>query len=83
MIHIRKAESKDHDSIWQIIHQVIAGGDTFVFAPDSSRTEMLDFWCGQDKHSYVAEIENNIVGTFIIKDNLPGLGSHVANAAYI
>ena len=83
MIHIRKIESKDHDSIWQIIHQVIAGGDTYVFAPDSSRTEMLDFWCGQDKHCYVAEIENIIVGTFIIKDNFPGLGSHVANAAFM
>ncbi len=62
MIHIRKAESKDHDSIWQIIHQVIAGGDTFVFAPDSSRTEMLDFWCGQDKHCYCQTYVNNQSG---------------------
>ena len=83
MIHIRKAKSKDHDSIWQIIQEVISKGDTYVFAPDSSRKEMLDYWCSQDKHCYVAEIENSIVGTFIIKDNFPGLGSHVANAAYM
>ncbi len=83
MIHIRNAGPRDHDSIWQIIHEVISKGDTYVFAPDSSRTEMLDFWCGQDKHCYVAEIQNIIVGTFIIKDNFPGLGSHVANAAYM
>ena len=83
MIQIRKAESKDQDSIWQILHQVIAGGDSYVFAPESSREVMLDYWCGADKHTYVAEIENAIVGTFIIKDNFPDLGSHVANASYM
>jgi L-amino acid N-acyltransferase YncA len=83
MIHIRNAGPRDYDSIWQIIHKVISNGDTYVFAPDSSRKEMLDYWCGHDKHIYVAEIENNIAGTFIIKDNFPGLGSHVANASYM
>lgn len=51
MIVIRRAEPKDQDSIWQIIHQVIAGGDTYVFAPDSSRVDMLDYCCGADKQS--------------------------------
>jgi len=83
MIHIRKAEPEDYDSIWQIIQEVIAGGDTCVFDPDSSREEMLQYWCSQDKHCYVAIIENIIVGTFFIKDNFPGLGSHVANASYM
>jgi ribosomal protein S18 acetylase RimI-like enzyme len=44
---------------------------------------MLDYWCGNDKHTYVAEINHEVVGTFIIKDNFPGLGSHVANASYM
>jgi ribosomal protein S18 acetylase RimI-like enzyme len=44
---------------------------------------MLDYWCGADKHTYVAEKEDAIVGTFIIKDNFPDLGSHVANASYM
>lgn len=83
MIRIRKAELKDQDSIWHIIQQVLAGGDTYVFAPDSSRETMLDYWCGADKHTYVAEIEKEILGTFIIKDNFPDLGSHVANASFM
>jgi ribosomal protein S18 acetylase RimI-like enzyme len=82
-IQIRKAEERDFDSIWNIIEQVIAGGDTYVFAPDSDRTTMLDYWCGNDKHTYVAEINHEVAGTFIIKDNFPGLGSHVANASYM
>ena len=83
MIRIRKAETEDQDSIWQIIQQVIAGGDTYVFAPDTGRNKMLEYWCGPDKHTYVAETENHIVGTFFIKDNFPDLGSHVANASYM
>ena len=82
-IQIRKAELSDYDAIWNIIEQVIAGGDTYVFAPDSDRTTMLDYWCGSDKQTYLAEIEHEVVGTFIIKDNFPGLGSHVANASYM
>jgi len=57
MIHIRNAGPRDYDSIWQIIHEVSSKGDTYVFDPDSSRKEMLDYWCGNDKHCYVAEIE--------------------------
>ena len=83
MIQIRKAVTKDHHSIWKIIHKVISEGDTYVFDPDSSREEMLHYWCGTDKYCYVAEMANEIVGTFIIKDNFPGLGSHVANASYM
>jgi ribosomal protein S18 acetylase RimI-like enzyme len=44
---------------------------------------MLSYWYGKDKHSFEASIDTLIVGTFIIKDNFPGLGSHVANALYM
>ncbi len=83
MIQIRKASIADHDVIWDIIRDVIATGDTYVFAPDSSKEKMLAYWCSQDKHVYVAIHNDKIVGTFFIKDNQPDLGSHVANAAYM
>jgi ribosomal protein S18 acetylase RimI-like enzyme len=83
MIEIRKAQSQDQDQIWEIIRQVIAEGDTYVFSPDSSKEKMLAYWFGQDKHTYVATIDSKIVGTFLIKDNQPDLGSHIANAAYM
>lgn len=44
---------------------------------------MLEYWCGNDKHTYVATLESHVVGTFIIKDNQPDLGSHIANASYM
>jgi ribosomal protein S18 acetylase RimI-like enzyme len=82
-LEIRPAETRDHYAIWSIIRQVIAAGDTYVFPPDSSREEMLGYWCGESKHCYVATLDDRVVGTFIIMDNQPGLGSHVANASFM
>jgi len=83
MIEIRKALPSDYDRIWEIIQEVIATGDTYVFDPGSSKEKMLEYWCGQDKHTYIALRNSKIVGTFVIKDNQPGLGSHIANASYM
>src|SRR5215216_7389136 len=83
MIEIRKATLADQDKIWDIIRQVIAEGDTYVFSPNSPKEKMLAYWCGQDKHTYIATINSKVVGTFVIKDNQPDLGSHIANASYM
>lgn len=83
MIEIRIATSSDNDAIWSIIQPVIASGDTYVFDPASTKEQMLAYWCGHDKHTYVAVLGNDIVGTFMMKDNQPGLGSHIANAGYM
>ena len=83
MIEIRNAIPDDYGKIWAIIKEVIATGDTYVFDPSSSKEDMLAYWCGADKHTYIALLDSQIVGTFIIKDNQPGLGSHVANASFM
>lgn len=83
MVEIRKAVPGDYDQIWEIIRQVIAAADTYVFYPDSSREKMLEFWCGTGRHTYVALLDGEIAGTFLIKDNQPDLGSHIANGAYM
>jgi L-amino acid N-acyltransferase YncA len=83
MIEIRKATSADHDSIWEIIRQVISTGDTYVFDPNSSREKMLAFWYGNDRYTYVAVLDGKIAGSFVLKDNQPDLGSHIANGAYM
>lgn len=83
MLSIRTVSDKDKPAVWQIIKAVIAGGDTYVFAPDSSEDEMLACWLSPEKHTYVAELDGKIFATFWLKANQPGLGSHVANAAYM
>ena len=84
MILIRKYEEKDKDQIWKIIEYVISKGDSYTYAPDSSREFALEDWCSPDKHTFVAADENGkILGTFYIKANQNGLGSHIANGSYM
>ena len=83
MIDIRTATGTDADEIWNIIKEVIATGDTYVFDPTSSKEKMLAYWLAQGNHTFVALFNGEVVGTFLIRDNQPDLGSHIANAAYM
>jgi len=73
----------DHDAIWEIIHKVLQSGDTYIFAPSSSKEKMLAIWCAPNKHTYVALADGEIAGTFVISDNQMDLGSHIANGSYM
>lgn len=83
MLAMRKATSKDAEAIWKILKEVISRGDSFVFDPDSPKEKMMAYWMESEKHTYVAVLDNSIVGSFFIKTNQPGLGSHIANAGYM
>ena len=83
MIQIRQAIPADHDAIWDIIQEIILTGDTYVFAPDSSKEKMLNIWLGEGRHTYVATIEGIVAGTLVLKDNQMDLGSHIANGSYM
>lgn len=83
MLEIRKAAEKDKPQVWKIIKAVVSTGDTYVYAPDSPKEKMIDYWFSADKKTYVALDGNEIVGTFYLKDNQPDLGSHIVNAGYM
>lgn len=80
---IRKATQKDIDAVWNIFHEVVKEGNTYVFDPKTTQEEMLKIWFGDKVNTYVADSEGEIVGTFIIKANQPALGAHVANASFM
>lgn len=82
MLQIRKAESDDREDVWSILKSIIEKGDAYAFSPNTSKEEMLTWWFASEKHTYVATDGEKVAGTFVIKDNQPGLGSHIANAAY-
>ena len=82
-LQIRRATGKDREAIWQIFHAVVARGDTYVFDPNISRGQALAYWFSPNTRCYVAISNQKIVGTYILKANQPGLGSHVANAGFM
>jgi L-amino acid N-acyltransferase YncA len=82
-IHVRRAVPDDWPAIWSIFSAVVGAGDTYTFAPDTSEAEARRLWIGDGFITCVAEREGDIVGTYLVKPNQPGLGAHVANAGYM
>jgi len=83
MITIRTARGPDFDSIWRIFREVVERGDTYVYDPSTTKEEARSIWMADGNSTYVALIDGRIIGTYILKRNQPGLGSHVANAGYM
>jgi ribosomal protein S18 acetylase RimI-like enzyme len=48
-----------------------------------SQRDALGYWFQAGTWTYVAESKGSVVGTYILRANQPGLGSHVANAAFM
>ena len=80
---IRNATTHDHDANWKIFHAVVAPGDTWFFEPATGRDDALAYWFAPANRCFVAEREGTVVGTYILKSNHAGLGSHVANAGFM
>lgn len=84
MPHIRPFAEADWPSLWPLLHDTFASGDTYAFDPRSSEAEILQAWTRTPMATFVAcGNDGRIVGTYFIKPNQPGLGSHVCNCGYI
>lgn len=80
---IRAAAQADRAAIWKIFHEVVAAGDTYAIDPEMSREDALAYWFSADTRTYVADSTVGVVGTYILRRNQSGGGSHVANAAFM
>jgi GNAT superfamily N-acetyltransferase len=80
---IRSATASDWPAIWKIFRSVVQPGDTYAFSPDLDEESALKIWFAADAHVFVAEAEKKVLGSFFVKPNQSGLGSHVANAGFM
>jgi L-amino acid N-acyltransferase YncA len=83
MTKIRPAVESDFTEIWRIFRSVIAGENTYVNRRETTEEEARAKWLDKSAKTFVAEINNKIVGVYLLKPNRVDLGSHVANASYI
>jgi ribosomal protein S18 acetylase RimI-like enzyme len=83
MLEIRLATEEDFDDIWRIFRAVVEPGDTYTFGPETTWEQARDFWLSKGSFTFVAVVDETIRGAYLLKPNQPGLGSHVANAAFI
>ena len=80
---IREANQEDFDQIWPIFQEIAAAGETYAYPRDISREEALKLWIHAPRKTYVIEEDGTILGTYYIKTNQAGPGSHVCNCGYM
>jgi L-amino acid N-acyltransferase YncA len=80
---IRPATEADFAEIWRIFRAVVEPGDAFVFTPDTTPEQARAYWMGPGSSPFVALIDGRVRGSYVIRPNQPGLGSHVANGSYM
>jgi ribosomal protein S18 acetylase RimI-like enzyme len=67
-----------------VLKATFATGDTYAYPPDISEEAAHQAWIVAPQATYVAVSSSvEVVGTYILKPNQPGLGSHVCNCAYV
>ncbi len=81
-IIIAKAEQKHFEGIWEIFHEVVRDGDTYVYDPHTTKEQAYEIWMKQ-AYVYIALLDGEVAGSYTMRPNYPGLGSHVANCSYI
>jgi ribosomal protein S18 acetylase RimI-like enzyme len=84
MFTIRRFQEQDWADLWPILLSTFQPGDTCTYAPDSTEAEIYKAWIETPTATYVAcSPDGKLLGTYYIKPNQPGLGSHVCNCGYI
>ncbi len=84
MISIKPANKNNWPDIWKIIEPVFRAGDTYAIPQDISDNDAYALWMGKALATYIAVDKNDtVLGTYYIKPNQLGPGSHICNCGYI
>lgn len=82
-MEIRAATAADFDQIWSILDPVFSAGETYAFPRDMDREAIRRIWMETPDYCYVAVDGEQILGTYFLKTNFAGGGSHVCNCGYV
>ncbi len=80
---IRIASSQDFEGIWEFFEGIVRAGSTYAYPVSMTKSEAFDVWMNQPLHTYVAEEDAQILGTYYLKANFSGPAGHISNAGYM
>ena len=82
---IRPYRPEDWDQIWAVLEPVFRAGDTYAIRTDIMAGEAREYWTSSPKQVFVAidETTGQLLGTYYVRPNFDGPGSHVCNCGYI
>lgn len=80
---IREATEADWPAVWDLFRAVCAAGDVFAYDEATTEETARKLWFDPPAVGYVAEVGGELLGTYFLRPNQPGRGSHVANGGYM
>ena len=80
---IRPAVESDWPTVWQLFRAVCASGDSFAYDETTPEEVARKLWFDPPARAWVAEEGGVFLGTYYLRPNQLGRGSHVANAGYM
>ncbi|MGB8266538.1 MAG: GNAT family N-acetyltransferase [Candidatus Velthaea sp.] len=80
---VRPAGEHDWAAIWKILEPVIRAAETLTLPHDMSRGDALAYWFAPGHQVFVAECDDDLIGTYFLQANQGGGGAHVANCGYV
>ena len=83
ILNIRDTTAADFHHIWPIFEEIVSQGETYPYPPGTSQQQAFHLWMEIPHKTYVAESDGKTLGTYYIKSNQAGLGSHVCNCGYM
>ena len=83
MITIREATETDWQPVWALFRLVAASGEVFAYDENTTEAVARKLWFDSPATCFVAELDGQFAGTYYVRPNHPGRGSHVANAGYM
>jgi len=82
-MNIREATKDDWDLIWPIFQEIVVAGETYAYETDTTKEQAEKIWIDYPRQTFVFEESSKVIGTYYIKTNQAGPGSHVCNCGYM
>ena len=80
---IRAATPSDEEQIWRLLEPVFRAGETYTVPRDISQADAWAYWSAHGHEVFVFEENGQVLGTYFLRANQRGGGSHVANCGYV
>ena len=78
-----RPEPADADAVWAILPAGDCRRRDLCVSAGHDPEAALAAWHPAGGHTFVAALHGRLAGTYLLKANQPGLGSHVANCGYM
>ena len=82
-MNITEAKPSDFDTIWPIFQEIVSAGETYAYDPNMNKDDAKKVWLDVPRKTFVFEDDGEILGTYYLKTNHGGPGSHVCNCGYM